>query len=145
MKEKYENLTDFINDILEAAELASKEMTDDLGKDENKCDKKCKKEYIKPECKDNSNNIDYSYMPKSVDNSIHTIPANINIDDNNHFILNEMVNGWPTYGEQHLIFEQMTEDGYKIPGITEAQLLSVLYHRYKDDPKKLALIRELMN
>jgi hypothetical protein len=56
-----------------------------------------------------------------------------------------MVNGWPTYNEQHLIFEQCTEDGYKIPGITEAQLLAVLYNRYKNNSKKLDLVRQLMN
>ena len=152
MKEKYESLTDFISDIMAAAEEASKEILDDIKtKDSEKKSKKCEKKEqteTEDECnsiinsqgkpvKEKKERLEYT-APK-------TVPGNITIDNFDHYILNEMVNGWPTYNEQHIIFEQFTEEGYKVPGITEAQLLAVLYNRYKDNPKKLALVRELMN
>lgn len=42
-----------------------------------------------------------------------------------------------------LVFEG-EKDGYVTPGITEEQLLWVLYVRYQNNPKKLALIKQLM-
>ena len=154
MKEKYTNLSDFINDIITAAEEASKDIISDFKKEETKeklaSIKKSKQETKKEEHtiekleKDNSC-YNLSNTEKSYEGALRPIPGNITIDNFDHYILNEMVNGWPTYNEQHLIFEQCTEDGYKIPGITEAQLLAVLYNRYKNNSKKLDLVRQLMN
>lgn len=42
-----------------------------------------------------------------------------------------------------LVFEN-EKDGYVNPGITEDQLLWVLYVRYQNNPKKLALVKQLM-
>lgn len=155
MKEKYTNLTDFINDIITAAEEASKDIVADFKKEEDK--PKCTSaKKNKPEIKKEDPVIDVIDKFKDSDNNINnevpckngqgpTIPGNITIDNFDHYILNEMVNGWPTYNEQHIIFEQFTEEGYKVPGITEAQLLAVLYNRYKNNSKKLDLVRQLMN
>ena len=55
-----------------------------------------------------------------------------------------MIDDWPTHQEQHILFEHI-EDGYKVPGITESQLLAVLYYRFIHNPKKLDLVRQLMN
>lgn len=42
-----------------------------------------------------------------------------------------------------LVFEDV-KDGYVTPGITEDQLLWVLYVRYQNNPKKLALVKQLI-
>lgn len=42
-----------------------------------------------------------------------------------------------------LVFEDV-KDGYVTPGITDDQLLWVLYVRYQNNPKKLALIKQLI-
>ena len=154
MKEKYTNLTDFINDIITAAEEASKDIISDFKKEETK-EKPASVKKSKPEVKKEEPDIekykdaDACYNIANIKNpceeTLKAMPGNITIDSFDHYILNEMVNGWPTYNEQHLIFEQCTEDGYKIPGITEAQLLAVLYNRYKNNSKKLDLVRQLMN
>lgn len=151
MKEKYDNLTDFLNDILEAAEIASKDIINDI-KNDNKCEDKCEE---KPKLKvksnvDNENKKEQGCIMDPHGNTIDNrclkpLPGNIVIDNDNHYILNEMCNGWPTIGEYHLIFEHFTEDGYKVPGVTDSQILAVLYNRYKNNPKKLDLVRQLMN
>ena len=151
MKEKYDNLTDFINDILEAAEIASKNIVEDIKTkdgDKNKSEK-IEKKIVDEGCIMNNkgqklNDIKENQCSKE-DHCLKQLPGNITIDNFDHYILNEMCGGWPTLAEYHLYFESFTEDGYKIPGITETQLLAVLYNRYKNNPKKLDLIRQLMN
>ena len=136
-KEKpYTTITEFLDDILKAAQVASKEA---IEAEKQKGKPVEQKQYFKeePVVKSKPNNVP--------DGALKPSPGNITIDNDDHFILNEMVGGWPTCHELHLIFEQFTEEGYKVPGITDSQLLSVLYHRFRNDPKKLTLIRQLMN
>jgi hypothetical protein len=145
MKEKeYTSLTEFLDDIVEAlsksADLDLKQKVEDnSNKNENKTKESCVLNDTLSKCGDSIAKKNTYSQPQT-----KTVPGNITIDNFDHYILNEMVNGWPTYNEQHLIFEQYTEEGYKVPGITENQLLSVLYNRYKNNPKKLDLVRQLM-
>ena len=148
MKEKYDNLTEFLNDILEAAEIASKDIVKDINdKNKDKNQEKSKLNIISNTNKDQKKQefVDNSCKRSDNNDCIKSFPGNIVINDDNCYILNEMCNDWPTIREQFLIFEHYTEDGYKNPGITESQLLAVLYNRYKNNPKKLELIRQLMN
>lgn len=136
MKEHYDNLIDFLSDIAEAAkEEINKTSEDKYTKCENNCADKPKK-------------VSDSNKPSYINpaQELKPMPGNISIeDDGNRFILNEMVNGWPTPYNQNLYFEHIDKDGYKYPGVTDSQILAVLYSRFKNDPKKLNLVRQLMS
>lgn len=147
MKEKYDNLTEFLNDILEAAEVASKNIVKDINdKNKDKNQEKSKSNVISNINEDQKKQKFVDSSCKNLNNNyVKSFPSNIVINDDSCYILKEMCNDWPTFREQILIFEHYTEDGYKIPGITESQLLTILYNRYKNNPKKLELVRQLMN
>lgn len=133
MNEKYLTLTEFIDNILKKAA----EESDSVFEKKACNDSFCNKESVTKDKEEFSNN---NVIP-----ALKTLPANIDIVDNNHYIINDMVNGWPTLDTQKLFFEHTSEDGYIVPGITNQQILAILYNRYKDNPKKLDLVRQLMN
>ena len=139
----YKNLTEFLNAIIEANMQASEEDTKDVdvcGFTKDTEDKK--KEYVAPKIE-----VKQEEPKKYCGNNCctRTLPGNITIVDNDHYILNDMVNGFPICNESHIMFNYTDETGCAHPGITESQLLAILYNRYKNNPKKLDLIRQLMN
>lgn len=147
MKEHYETLSEFIGDILKAAEVASQE-TNDIVKNEkpkesnNECAERITKQYpfskITSDVTKNTNN-------KSA--CLKELPRTVDIVDDNCYLLTNMLKGNVLPQHQELIFEHTTDDGYSVPGITVAQLLTVLYNKFKiaNDLKKLDLVKELMN
>ena len=65
--------------------------------------------------------------------------------DSNEFIIVNEVDGRPLANSQtEIIFAHATENGW-IPGITNKQLLAILCERFKKDPKKVEILRALMN
>jgi len=144
MKEHYESLMDFISDIAKAAEEVAETENKNCNAEKYKDDDGIKTE-IKSAIKENPFKIPTDKKPY-ISPELKPMPGNITIeDDGNHFILNEIVNGWPTSYTQHLYFEHIDKDGYKCPGVTDSQILAVLYSRFKNDPKKLNLVRQLMS
>lgn len=149
--ENYLTLTDFVNDILKVAEKKFSDETkmkgniaEDLNKSriqqpinqplcgEEGC--KCnKKEYTKPiiEVKP------YTF------NSVNNIGVEVITD--NHYVLHNMVSGYFISDSQKIVFQNTTKEGYVNPGITEKQLLDVLYLRYKNNPDKQKLLLQLMH
>ena len=147
----YLTLTDFVNDILKAAEKKLSDetkmkvnVTENLdknriqqpinqplcGKEDCKCNKK---EYTKPiiEVKP------YTF------NSVNNIGIEVVTD--NRYVLHNMVSGYFIPDSQTIVFQNTTKEGYVNPGITEKQLLDVLYLRYKNNPDKQKLLLQLMH
>ena len=144
MKERYESLMDFISDIATAAEEVAETENKNCNTEKYKDGDGIKTE-IKSAIKENPFKIPTDKKPY-ISPELKPMPGNISIeDDGNRFILNEMVNGWPTPYNQNLYFEHIDKDGYKCPGVTDSQVLAVLYSRFKNDPKKLNLVRQLMS
>ena len=144
MKEHYESLMDFISDIAKAAEEVAETENKNCNTEKYKDDDGIKTE-IKSAIKENPFKIPTD-KKSYISPELKPMPGNITIkDDGNHFILNEMVNGWPTPYNQNLYFEHIDKDGYKCPGVTDSQLLAVLYSRFKNEPEKLNLVRQLMS
>ena len=135
MKEHYDNLMDFISDIAKAAQQEINKVPKET------CNTKCNNS-----CTESKNVLSNDPFFSDKECELKPMPGSIRVEDNgNHFIINEMVDGWPTAYEQHFYFNYVDSEGYLHPGITEFQLLSVLYDRYKNNPKKLDLIRQLMS
>ena len=61
-----------------------------------------------------------------------------------YFELNKHVGNAMLGGESIKIEFEDTFEGLSFPGITEKQLLWVLYVRYMKDPKKLSLVKQLL-
>lgn len=134
MKTKYNTISEFLDDVLNIINTEE----NDTKVCENKCD------VVREEQKDNKENKTVDTRPPKENKPLKPIINTVTFEDPNFYILNEMVNNCAIASEQHLIFEHTSEDGYRVPGITEYQLLSVLYNRYKNNPKKLDLVRQLM-
>ena len=63
----------------------------------------------------------------------------------NNFIIINKVNGYPLATSQtEITFSHVTENGW-VPGITNNQLLAILCERFKKDPKKVEVLKALMN
>ena len=63
----------------------------------------------------------------------------------NEFIIVNEVDGRPLADSQtEIVFAHNTEEGW-IPGITDKQLLAILCERFKRNPKKVEILRALMN
>ena len=144
MKEKYTTLTEFIDDILKAAEVMPKEETINRANNKNVINKKYTN--CSPSGKEEGiqykNINDKSFSTFNDTNVVETRNIEINTDD--IYTLHEMVNGIPTYRTQNIIFNHIDKYGYEYPGITNNQLLAILRNRYKNDPKKLNLVLQLM-
>ena len=141
----YKNLTEFLNAIIEANMQASEEDIKEVNKynfNKNIVEDK-KKECITPKIEIKQE--EPKKTPCGNSNCTRTLPGNITIIDNDHYVLNDMVNGFPICNESRIRFNYTDETGCAHPGVTESQLLAILYNRYKNNPKKLDLIRQLMN
>ena len=63
----------------------------------------------------------------------------------NTFIVVHEVNGHPLATSQtEITFSHITENGW-VPGITNKQLLAILCERFKEEPKKVEILKVLMN
>ena len=63
----------------------------------------------------------------------------------NTFIVVHEVNGHPLATSQtEITFSHVTENGW-VPGITNNQLLTILCERFKEEPKKVEILKALMN
>ena len=63
----------------------------------------------------------------------------------NNFIIINKVNGYPLATSQtEITFSHITENGW-VPGITNKQLLAILCERFKEEPKKVEILKALMN
>ena len=63
----------------------------------------------------------------------------------NTFIVVHEVNGHPLATSQtEITFSHITENGW-VPGITNKQLLAILCERFKEEPKKVEILKALMN
>ena len=63
----------------------------------------------------------------------------------NTFIVVHEVNGHPLATSQtEITFSHVTENGW-VPGITNKQLLAILCERFKEEPKKVEILKALMN
>ena len=63
----------------------------------------------------------------------------------NNFIIINKVNGYPLATSQtEITFSHVTENGW-VPGITNNQLLAILCERFKAEPKKVEILKALMN
>ena len=61
------------------------------------------------------------------------------------FIIVDEVAGYPLSDSQtEITFSHKTPNGW-VPGITDNQLLAILCERFKKDPKKVTLLKTLMN
>ena len=64
---------------------------------------------------------------------------------NNNFIVINKVDGHPLATSQtEITFSHVTENGW-VPGITNKQLLAILCERFKEEPKKVEILKALMN
>lgn len=62
-----------------------------------------------------------------------------------NFIVVHEVNGHPLATSQtEITFSHVTENGW-VPGITNKQLLAILCERFKEEPKKVEILKALMN
>ena len=59
-------------------------------------------------------------------------------------IVNEVDGRSLADSQTEIVFAHNTEDGW-IPGITDKQLLAILCERFKRNPKKVEILRALMN
>ena len=63
----------------------------------------------------------------------------------NEFIVIDEVAGHPLADSQtEITFSHVTENGW-VPGITNKQLLAILCERFKEEPKKVEILKALMN
>ena len=63
----------------------------------------------------------------------------------NEFIVIDEVAGHPLADSQtEITFSHVTENGW-VPGITNKQLLAILCERFKKEPKKVEILKALMN
>ena len=63
----------------------------------------------------------------------------------NTFIVVHEVNGHPLATSQtEITFSHITGNGW-VPGITNKQLLAILCERFKEEPKKVEILKALMN
>ena len=61
------------------------------------------------------------------------------------FIIVDEVAGYPLSDSQtEITFSHKTPNGW-VPGITDNQLLAILCERFKKDPKKVTILKALMN
>ena len=62
-----------------------------------------------------------------------------------NFIVINKVDGHPLATSQtEITFSHVTENGW-VPGITNKQLLAILCERFKEEPKKVEILKALMN
>ena len=106
--------------------------------------------YVPPTSESNTcNHCDNIKTPKcDVSNEIHNEPKQVakdvyTVDDVYFELLNHAEN--VILGENATVFKfEECVDGLCFPGITNKQLLWVLYVRYMKDPKKFDLIKQLL-
>ena len=68
----------------------------------------------------------------------------LKVSPNEFIIVNEVDGRSLADSQTEIIFAHNTEDGW-IPGITDKQLLAILCERFKRNPKKVEILRALMN
>ena len=68
----------------------------------------------------------------------------LKVSPNEFIIVNEVDGRSLADSQTEITFAHNTEDGW-IPGITDRQLLAILCERFKRNPKKVEILRALMN
>ena len=68
----------------------------------------------------------------------------LKVSPNEFIIVNEVDGRSLADSQTEIVFAHNTEDGW-IPGITDRQLLAILCERFKKNPKKVEILRALMN
>ena len=87
----------------------------------------------------------YKYPEWTTSNNIWLNNNNILIVNPDEFIIADEVAGYPIFDSQtEITFSHKTPNGW-VPGITDNQLLAILCERFKKDPKKVTILKALMN
>lgn len=82
--------------------------------------------------------------PTVIHNNIWLNKNLLEVSPNEFIVINE-VDGRPLADSQtEITFAHITEDGW-VPGISDKQLLAILCERFKKNPKKVEILRALMN
>lgn len=68
----------------------------------------------------------------------------LKVSPNEFIIVNEVDGRSLADSQTEITFAHNTEDGW-IPGITDRQLLAILCERFKEEPKKVEILKALMN
>ena len=68
----------------------------------------------------------------------------LKVSPNEFIIVNEVAGRSLADSQTEIVFAHNTEEGW-IPGITDKQLLAILCERFKRNPKKVEILRALMN
>lgn len=118
-------------------------------KDESK--KVCKKVYkkesnvsstIDPPCTHNSQSCTYPEATVTYDTWLN---KDLFMATPDAFIINNEVDGHSLATSQtEITFSHVTKNGW-VPGITNKQLLAILCERFKKEPKKVEILKALMN
>ena len=59
-------------------------------------------------------------------------------------VLNEVDGHFLAPSPTEITFSHVTENGW-VPGVTNKQLLAILCERFKEEPKKVEILKALMN
>ena len=123
---------------------------------ENGVDKLAQKDVSKKIIKKKSDTLPKEEAPCTCDSQSCTYPeAKVTYDtwlnkdllmvNPNTFIVVHEVNGHPIATSQtEITFSHVTKNGW-VPGITNKQLLAILCERFKEEPKKVEILKALMN
>ena len=126
------------------------------GSTHTESEKNCACTVPKKESKEVTSSVSCNSKNCSCTNSSHeysgaTTPSNTWLNDNllmvnpNKFIIANEIAGYHLLDSQtEIIFSHKTSDSW-VPGITDNQLLTILCERFKKNPKKVEILRALMN
>ena len=167
---EFNNMMDIMKEIAEIMNLSTDDLKEIIGDGvikvshngkpiidiENGVDKLAQKDVSKKIIKKKSNTLPKEEIPCTGDSQSCTCPeAKVTHDtwlnkdllmvNPNTFIVVHEVNGHPLATSQtEITFSHITGNGW-VPGITNKQLLAILCERFKEEPKKVEILKALMN
>ena len=121
-----------------APKNGSKEVCEKMSNKESNVSATTDKSYI---CKTQS----YTCPETTVTYNNTWLNKNLLMVNPEEFIIVDEVAGYPLSDSQtEITFSHKTPNGW-VPGITDNQLLAILCERFKKDPKKVTILKALMN
>ena len=168
---EFNNMMDIMKEIAEIMNLSTDDLKKIVGDGtikvshngkpiidiENGVDKLAQKDVSKKIIKKKSDTLPKEETPCTCDSQSCTCPEakvtynNIWLNKDllmvnpNTFIVVHEVNGHPLATSQtEITFSHITGNGW-VPGITNKQLLAILCERFKEEPKKVEILKALMN
>lgn len=168
---EFNNMMDIMKEIAEIMNLSTDDLKKIVGDGiikvshngkpiidiENSVDKLAQKDVSKKIIKKKSNTLPKEETHCTCDSQSCTCPEakvtynNIWLNKDllmvnpNTFIVVHEVNGHPLATSQtEITFSHITGNGW-VPGITNKQLLAILCERFKEEPKKVEILKALMN